>query len=425
MANFVNNQLSTLCFKFSGCILLIFSCLILMSLSVQAAPEVSDELKQLRAQMQLMMKRIEELEKQQVEKQAIPVVQAPVTEEPKKGKGVVELMSENTTLTVGGRIQMNTYYDWEESKQGHLAYNVRDTRFWLKSKTKTDYGLLSATLELDLSGTAGDERTSNSHNPRLRHAYLQLGKISLGQTNSLFNSIAAPDTISAAKDDVFVRQPQMRWTESFENSQFAVSLEQPETTLTDSTGARITPGTDRFPDLITRYTWHGDWGEASVAAMGREFRNDGAVAGVADEAYGGALSLSGKFLFFDYDDLRYGIAYGNGLGRYMAGNYFNAGSIDDQGRIHLLSAIGGHIAYRHWWNESLRTSLAFAHIQTDNDDVVPDTTNKLGQSYTANLIWIPVENGQLGVEYYYQRKKVQSGLTTDSSRLLFTAIYEF
>jgi len=341
MSNFVSNKSSALCFKLSGCELLMVSCLALMSLPIQAAPEISDELKQLRAQMQMMMKRIEELEKQQTEKQVIPVVQATVTEEPKKGKGVIDLMSDNTTLTVGGRIQMNTYYDWKESKQGHLAYNVRDTRFWLKTRTKTDYGLLSATLELDLAGTAGNERTSNSHNPRLRHAYVQLGKITLGQTNSLFNSIAAPDTITAPIDDVFVRQPQMRWTEYFEGSQFAISLEQPETTLTDSSGKRVTPGTDRFPDLVTRFTWHGDWGEASVAAMGREFRNDGVVAGVTDEAYGGALSLSGKFLFFDYDDLRYGIAYGNGLGRYMAGNYFNAGSIDDQGQIHLLPAIGG------------------------------------------------------------------------------------
>lgn len=392
---------------------------------VNAATSDAEELKLLRAQMQMMMKRIEELEKKQSINEEKAIAKAVKEEIPKKGKGVIELMSEDTTLSVGGRIQMETFYDWGGGKQGHLFYNVRDSRFWLKSRTKTDYGLLSATLEADFAGTAGDERTSNSHNLRLRHAYLQLGSITLGQTNSLFNSIAAPDMISEPIDDVFVRQPQMRWTELFDWGKLAVSLEQPESTLTDSAGERVTPGTDRFPDLVTRLTWRGDWGESSVAALAREIRNDGAVAGVADEAYGGALSLSGKFLFFDYDDLRYGIAYGNALGRYMAGNFFNVGSIDDQGKIHLMPMIGAHIAYRHWWNAKIRSSVAFAHVQVENNNLVPASSNRIGQSYSANLLWIPVKNSQLGIEYLYQRTELQSGVALDLSRFLFKASYDF
>ncbi len=386
----------------------------------------AEELKQLRAQLQMMMKRIEELEKKQAESEQVKNVDTGKLEKPEKqGKGVIDLMSEHTTLTVGGRIQMETYYDWNESNQGHLFYNVRDSRFWLKSRTKTGYGLLSATLEADFAGTAGNERLSNSHNPRLRHAYIQLGGLTLGQTNSLFNYIAAPDMLTEPIDDVFARQPQMRWTEKFDGGLFAISLEQPETTLMNSAGEQLTPGTDRFPDLIARYSWRTDWGETSLAVLGREIRQHGIVAGVSDEAYGGGLSLSGKYLFFDYDDLRFGLNYGNALGRYLGNNFFNAASVDDQGKIHLIPSIGGHIAYRHWWNEAIRSSIAFAHIQAENNHVMPATSYKLRQSYSANLIWIPLENAQLGLEYYYQIRKAQSGLKTDASRLLFKASYDF
>ncbi len=403
----------------------LISCFLIVSPTVYAASD-ADELKLLRAQLQMMMKRIEELEKKQVESEQTKTVEtAEVEKMEKQGKGVIDLMSEHTTLTVGGRIQMETYYDWNEAKQGHLFYNVRDSRFWLKSRTKTDYGLLAATLEADFAGTAGNERLSNSHNPRLRHAYLNLGGLTLGQTNSLFNYVAAPDMLTEPIDDVFARQPQMRWTEKFDGGLFAVSLEQPETTLTNSAGELVTPGTDRFPDLVARYSWQGDWGVTSIAVLGREIRQDGVVAGVSDEAYGGGFSLSGKYLFFDYDDLRFGINYGNALGRYLGNNFFNVASVDDQGKIHLISSIGGHIAYRHWWNEAIRSSIAFAHVQAENNDVMPVSSYKLGQSYSANLIWIPLENAQLGVEYYYQRRKAQSGLKTDISRLLFKASYDF
>lgn len=422
----LSRHISTRVYRVFRFVLLVLCSFMLIPPAVQAAPEVSEELKELRAQIQLMMKRIDELEKQQEEKKDEPVIQTQVSEMPKEGKGVIELMSEKTTLTVGGRIQMDTYYDWGDDKDGNLSFSVRDTRFWLKSRTDTDYGVLSAILETDFGGSDGNQRTSNSHGLRIRHAYVQLGKIILGQTNSLFNSIAAPDVFAESIDDFFVRQPLMRWIEPFDGGHFAISFEQPETTLTNTAGHSITPDNDRFPDLVGRITWRGDWGETSVAALGRELRSDGAVVdGVKDEAYGGALSLTGKFLFFDYDDLRYSIAYGNGLGRYMAGNFFDVGSIDDQGRIQLMTAIGGHLSYRHWWNEVLRTTLAFAHIEIDNDSVVPDTTNKLGQSFNANLIWIPFENSQLGIEYMYQRTELESGQSTDLSRLQFRAMYEF
>ncbi len=401
-------------------------CYFLLASGPVIASTDAEELKLLRAQLQMMMKRIEELEKKQAEaEQSKKLVSTEIAKTEKKGKGVIDLMSEHTTLTIGGRIQMETYYDWNESNQGHLFYNVRDSRFWLKSRTQTDYGLLSATLEADFAGTAGNERISNSHNPRLRHAYINIAGLTMGQTNSLFNYIAAPDMLTEPLDDVFARQPQIRWTEKFDGGLFAISLEQPETTLMNSAGEQLTPGTDRFPDLVARYSWQGDWGVTSLAVLGREIRQDGVVAGVSDEAYGGGFSLSGKYLFFDYDDLRFGINYGNALGRYLGNNFFNAGSVDDQGKIHLIPSIGGHIAYRHWWNEAIRSSFAFAHLQAENNDVMPATSYKLGQSYSANLIWIPLENAQLGVEYYYQRRKAQSGLKTDASRLLFKASYDF
>ncbi|MZH46984.1 MAG: hypothetical protein F3739_08180, partial [Nitrospinae bacterium] len=105
-------------------------------------------------------------------------------------------------------------------------------------------------FEIDFKGSAGNERVNNSHNPRMRHGYAQLGNFTIGQTESTFaNLLAWPDTIPDAIAYVSNRQAQVRWTYKLDkDTSLLLSLENPETTLTNSSGARVTPADDRVPD---------------------------------------------------------------------------------------------------------------------------------------------------------------------------------
>ena len=71
---------------------------------------------------------------------------------------------------------------------GEMSFHAKESRFHFDVTRKLDNGkTLKAYVELDflLSGQ-GDERISNSFNPRLRQFYFSYGKWLLGQTWSTF-----------------------------------------------------------------------------------------------------------------------------------------------------------------------------------------------------------------------------------------------
>ena len=78
----------------------------------------------------------------------------------------------------------------------------------------------------------GNERVSNSYNPRLRHAFFTYGKWLFGQTWSTFQDVGAlpesVDFLAASDGIVFERQPMVRYSSA--GWQFAI--ENPETTIT-------------------------------------------------------------------------------------------------------------------------------------------------------------------------------------------------
>ncbi|OAD19717.1 hypothetical protein THIOM_004635 [Candidatus Thiomargarita nelsonii] len=237
------------------------------------------------------------------------------------------------------------------------------------------------------------------------------------------NVSAFPETNTLlAPNMIMVRQPLIRWTKPFKRGNFQIALEQPESTLTDTTGARITPDDDRLPDIASKLSLYGDWGQASLSGLLREIRSDGAS--VSDEAFGGAIHTGGRIKTFGRDNLRFGLSYGNALGRYVAFNGFNAGSIDSQGRISLHTISNGHLAYQHWWNESLRSSFAYSQTQSDNDlSIVP--VNKKLSTYHLNLLWSPLSAVTLGLEYIHAMRTLENGLEGELDRFHFAASYNF
>jgi len=426
---------------------LCFAITLSLSHTVVVAQSIEQQLQELRAESVRLMKRIEKLERlaaqQAAKKQTIP--QAHVTPL-HSGKGILELRSRNTTLSIGGRAKLSVIYNSasvgggsnngdvflfpgaipldDSGEDGQLTFSARDTRLWFKTRTPTDYGNLNTLLEIDFWGASGNERVGNSHSPRLRHAYIEWGNFTMGQTFTTFMNVSAfPETNTLlAPNMIMVRQPLIRWTKPFKRGNFQIALEQPESTLTDTTGARITPDDDRLPDIASKLSLYGDWGQASLSGLLREIRSDGAS--VSDEAFGGAIHAGGRIKTFGRDNLRFGLSYGNALGRYVALNGFNAGSIDSQGRISLHTISNGHLAYQHWWNESLRSSFAYSQTQSDNDlSIVP--VNKKLSSYHLNLLWSPLSAVTLGLEYIHAMRTLENGLEGELDRFHFAASYNF
>ncbi|MBT5869354.1 MAG: hypothetical protein HOH38_10995 [Nitrospinaceae bacterium] len=421
----------------------------------------NEEARELRQLVERLKQRVEVLERQQSQQQGSsqntrnPAISNTSSKESKapinpfsSKKALPEPAKGKIKFSFGGQIVVEAVSNWPSNstssefdllptgvptgsggENGQFLFSARETRLWFKSSAMTRYGIFKTLLEMDFKGSSGTERVNNSNNPRMRHGYAQLGSFTMGQTESTFaNLLAWPDTIPDAIAYISNRQAQIRWSQKLdEDFSLQVSLENPETTLTDATGARITPADDRAPDMVMKGLWYGDRGSLALSGLLREIRSDGAVVGgVEDSEVGGALYISGKLKTSGSDNIRFGLAGGNALGRYASNNSFNDGSIDANGQIELHMLYLGILSYQYWLNDHWRIATIATHIQADNDlSRVPASTVEQAQSFHLRVSWLPLLRTNFSLEYVHARSKLESGVEGELNHLHFSALYRF
>jgi len=272
-------------------------------------------------------------------------------------------ISDDDKITFGGYIKIDARY-----VDGDVAYSD----FWLGSallkptsdgenksqfrlyahesrfNTKYEHGDVTGFIELDfLTSVGGNEIISNSANPRIRHAFIKYKNITVGQTWTTFMNTSAiaetADFAGPAMGLAFIRQGQIRYT----MGNFQVSVENPYTFGGDGSQ-------DNVPDVIAKYTFKGDWGNVSVAGLARQLHT---TAGETESAVG--YSVAGRIKSVGKDDLRFQIHGGN-VGRYVG----VASALDVVGNK-AEETVAYYAAYRHFWKDSLRTTVAYAHAEAD------------------------------------------------------------
>jgi hypothetical protein len=283
------------------------------------------------------------------------------------------------------------------------------------------------TSELDfLLAGQGDERVSNSFNPRLRHFYFTYTNWLFGQTWSTF-MILEPivedlDFGGTADGFIFIRQPQIRFT----RGPIQLALENPEVTLDDGTGSRIVTESAALPDIVARYNFRGDWGSVSIAAIGRQIKHEFDANGTVDanNALGFGGSVGGR-IDIGRDDVRFEVSAGKGLGRYAALNFANAGVVDAGQQVTATPLYLGFVGYRHLWSDWLRSNLNVSAIHIDNNGNPTSTVNKRAYSASVNLLWSPVSEVTFGTELMRAYRELENGTKGKFDRLQFSGQYRF
>ncbi|NNF39778.1 MAG: porin [Woeseiaceae bacterium] len=303
---------------------------------------------------------------------------------------------------------------------------ARETRINFKSDHRLANGDKLATfLEMDFFlGSGGNERVSNSYNPRLRHAFLKYNNWLAGQTWSTFQDVGALaenlDFIGPSEGTTFVRQAQVRYT----SGDWEFAVENPETTITPfGGGARIVSDDGSIPDFVARYTARLDNGYIKAAALLRQldYRTD--TVDDSETAFG--LSLSGKHLLGD-DDIRWMATMGSGTGRYLGLNTSNGAVLDVNGNLNAIDQWGGFVSYRHFWQPQWRSNFTISYLSNDNDTALTGTgVTRDVFSLHANLLYEPVEKMTVGGEIMYAERTLESSLSGDMTRLLLSAKYAF
>jgi hypothetical protein len=310
-----------------------------------------------------------------------------------------------------------------------IDYHAKESRFNLGTETKIGDHVLKAFVEMDfLLAGQGDERVSNSWNPRMRHFYFTYDSWLFGQTWTTFQILDLPEDLDfagAADGIIFNRQPLIRYT--LGDWQFAV--ENAETTLDpNGGGARIISPSAFFPDLVARYNFKVDFGNFSMAALLRqlnhEYEEDDVTKKNSTPGFG--FSFGGKIKIGKKDDLRFQVSGGNGLGRYAALNFANSAIIEDDNTLKPIPSFLGFVSFRHIWNQTLRSNFNLSGISVTNDSqIAGDQVNRSAWSISGNVLYSPAKPLTFGLELMHAKREIEDGTKGSFTRLQFSAKYAF
>lgn len=359
-------------------------------------------------------------------------------------------MGDTTEIGFGGYVKLDAM--WTDTSDGQIATGIgrdfyvpsltpvggvgesatwdmhaRQSRFFFTSDTMLENGKkITGRFEFDMMATTiGDQRVSNGFAPEIRHAFVTYDGWTLGQTWSTFMDVnALPDSldfVGTTDGTIFVRQAQVRYT----SGGFQVSLENPETTVTPfNGGTRIVTDDNSLPDVVARYNHTADWGGLTVSGLVRQLSyQNGAI---DDSTNGYGLSFSGKYNISKTDDLRFVVNYGKGLGRYLSLNTSNDAVLTNGNELEAIKSVGYSLAYKHAWNDKLRSSVFYSAQTIDNPVQYTGTAQtESTASYNANLIYQVASKLSVGVEVRHATRTLESDLDGDMNRLQFSAKYDF
>ncbi|HKL76789.1 MAG TPA: DcaP family trimeric outer membrane transporter [Gammaproteobacteria bacterium] len=326
--------------------------------------------------------------------------------------------------------------------------HARESRIRFTTDTEIDDHQLGTHLELDFQVTdvdGSDERISNSNAPRVRHAFFTFDNWLFGQTWSTFYNVSSLPELNDFVGPVgtlFNRQPQLRYSAEAGYGTWHFAVENPETRVLndenldpdrDDNGDQdaFTANAGGAPDVALRYDYATDHGSnVSLAVLGRqlayEHADDAATeAGELETAYGGGVSLSGRLKVGSLDDFRFMANYGQ-LGRYLGLNAFPGAYIADNGDLEPITTAGGFVAYRHFWNNNLRSTVSVSMAQADvaRSEVGGGEADRYTSSH-VNLMYSPIDPATFGIEYTWAERENVDDTQGRMQRVQFSAKYAF
>ncbi len=371
------------------------------------------------------------------------------------GAASISAQAADTDVSFGGYVKLDLmvsdYTDGQAPASGSIArqqyipsltpvggngddmvtdFSARESRFFLSTKTKLDNGeVLTGHVEMDFQLTPdGDQRISNSYNPRLRHAFIKYKNWTFGQTWSNFQDLnilgESVDFIGVTDGIVFNRQAQIRYT----SGGFSVSIENPETTVTDTIAngnGRIVSSDGFMPDVTLKYSGKSDNLTWQASTLLRQLTYDVNGDGDDETEFGYGVSLGAKYSF-GMDDIRASITTGSGLGRYLALNQWNGAVINGNGDLEAIDSTGISFAYRHFWTDKIRSNVIYSRGWADNPEAwVGGSSTKYSQRLAFNVMYSAASNLTFGAEISKAQRETEAGFDGDLNRLQFMAKYAF
>lgn len=410
------------------------------------------ELDDLKATLQKLQSRIEQLETERAAKPAAAPAAAALNPADVVTRGSMpgsfKVPGSDTSIKFGGYVQLDAAYDIKGNqgravsageialdgsadarRKGTTTFSARTSRLNMQTATPSELGEIKTKIEFDFFTSEGSETYTNSARPRLRHAYGTVGNWLAGQTWSNFMDLdAMPETLefNGPTGQVFIRQPQVRYTTALgSNGTVSVAVENPQSDARDN-GGSVT-AIDRGADLTAKWQHTGDYGHFNVRALVRPLKVDDGNGTNKASTTGWGLGAGGSLKLGANDTVFYQLNGGEGIGRYIQDVYGAAAYDAASATLSAQRAVGGYLALQHLWSTSLRSTASFNATQVSNKTGFGpvDDLNKSTRQVHANLIWKLAPQLDVGAEYVWSERKVESGAQGTSSRVQGAVKYAF
>jgi hypothetical protein len=357
-------------------------------------------------------------------------------------------------LNLYGHLQLDAIYDfnrvdptWESTLRpstiptqgepfgddGNTVFSVKQTAMGLRALVPTPVGDVKTWFEFDMFGTGSDAGDTKFN---LRHAWVEVGGLGFGQTNSNFMDISIfPNVVDwwGPSGMVFNRNPQLRYTWTGNNNQAAVALEEPNGSFNTGIFGDLSPEFDgnataktSLPDLTAHWRNEGDWGHYQLAGVIRklefETRNEPGNRPNGDDT-GWGINLTGAINLLERDQLKLGVVYGEGIASFMNDGGVNLAPEDFQAEA--VPILGVTAYWDHYWSNQWSSSAGFS--MNDADPRNQQSGQEFDESLyaSANILYTPYPELLIGAELLYGELKDVSGAEGDDYRVQFSFKHKF
>lgn len=323
---------------------------------------------------------------------------------------------------------------------GNFFFSVRQTRFGVKNYFQTPLGELFTQFEFEMFGTGVDAGQTTI---RLRHAYGELGKFGAGQYWSPFMDIDVfPNTVEywGPTGMAFFRNVQVRFMPIKGDTRLTIALERPGASADQGVYAdriELTNVRPKFPlpDLSAEYRRAFGFGYIELAGIVRRMEwedQDPAAPDLNGDATGWGVNLSTNVKLGSKAIFRGSALYGEGVQNYMNDAPVDVGIKNNTGNTAkpvegvALPVTGVSAFFDLNWSERFSSSVGYSFIDIDNSSAQAPDAFKKGQYAIGNLMYYPVKNAMMGIEFQWgDRENFSDGWSTSISKIQFSAKYNF
>jgi hypothetical protein len=327
------------------------------------------------------------------------------------------------------------------------SVSADQTRLNLEYREQTRLGEVRAFIEGDFRG---DSDSGTTEIFRLRHAFGQFRAILVGKTwSTLMDVDARPEEVDVEgmNGQILLRHSQIRWTPKFgEKWELKLALEDPVTDVSNGTSERsrgdLIASVVRMPlGPLGRWNYRVGFVLRDLQATGSIPDPEGGLMTTTDSTTGWGVTTGGRqpvTWWGEGDFLLWQLSYGQGLGHYINDLSTIGGGdavFDPDGKLHALPVFAGYLSYQHLWPKRfkfmknwpgiLRSNFTIGVVDIGNFDFQDGSDYNRTIRASANLIYNPTTNVQLGMEFLWGERRNKNESKGTASQLQFAARYSF